>query len=214
MTSYVTRSLLTGTTLLALASCGGGDAPSGAREAAQATDTAIKPMVREPLTEADMAGLSMANLSVELPWTTNRISRDPAPAAPRAALRSVDVSEEDGFDRAVFTFGADTPFPGYGIQIADSTATFTCGGEEQHLDQDDGARALLVHFTPARASDAGDVWVPVRLRSVAQARFQRAGVICDDGQEVVWMATLADGDGTDTRILEMRAPNRLVVDLR
>ena len=62
-----------------LAACGGsGEADS----ASLPVDTLIKPMEREPLTEVDLGGLTLAELALELPWTTNTVGRSPVEGAP------------------------------------------------------------------------------------------------------------------------------------
>ena len=69
----------------------------------------------EPLTEAELMGIPRNEVVLTVPWSRSPVSRDPAPAAPRATLRSVDISGGEGFDRAVFELRNDTPFPGYRI---------------------------------------------------------------------------------------------------
>lgn len=200
--------------LLALAACGGGegsDASRGSTEAAQAADTSIRALVREPLTGEDLVGLSLENLSVELPWTENQVVRDPSSQAARASIQEVDVAGHEGFDRVIFRFGETTPFPGYRIDILEAGTPVRCGDEDRTPALDEG-QAIVVRIAPARASDRGEVRVPVRTTRANQTRFRATGLVCDDGQQAVWVASLAEGD--QVRVLEMRAPNRLVVDVR
>lgn len=176
-----------------------------------AADTSIKPVVREPLTEADLEGIAMADLSMELPWTGNRVSRDPAPAAGPAWLQSVETSGTTGFDRAIFTFSQLTAFPGYEIDILEAGTAIPCGADGQPLSLQ-GAQALVVRLIPANAHDVKGVRVRVRTRSISQDRFTDGGLVCDDNDNVVWAAGLNSGE--QLRVLELRNPNRLVVDIR
>jgi len=196
---------------LAFAACTGDAAPSGGGAAAMAADTNIKPLVREPLTEADLEGIAMADLSVELPWTANRVSRDPEPAAGPAWLQSVETSGTTGFDRVTFTFAQLTAFPGYEIDIVEAGADIPCGEEGNPLSLQ-GDRALVIRVIPANAHDANGVRVRVRTRSISQDRFADGGLVCDDNNNVVWAAGLNSGD--KLRVLELRNPKRLVVDIR
>ena len=75
------------------------------------------------LTDAELMGIPRGEVLLTLPWSENVVSRDPAPAAPRATLRSVTITGGDSFDRAVVEFGTDTPFPGYRIVWGDSAVT-------------------------------------------------------------------------------------------
>ena len=82
----------------------------------------------EPLTEAELMGIPRSAVVLTVPWSRSPVSRDPAPAAPRATLHSVEFSGGEGFDRATFELGADTPFPGYRI-VWNEVATSVCGEE-------------------------------------------------------------------------------------
>jgi hypothetical protein len=71
---------------------------------------------------------------------------------------------------------------------------------------------LVVTFASARASSGGEIWLPVRMANAAASRMTRAGVACDDGTTVVWVAELAQGG--EVRVLELREPSRVAVDVR
>jgi hypothetical protein len=197
-------------TVLPLFACGGGEASSDARPEVLPLDTTYTPLLREPLTDADLAGLVVADLVVELPWTTNRVSRGASEHAPRASLRAAEVSGHDGFDRVVFRFSDTTPFPGYEIERVASGHEVQCG-EEGEAYTVAGDRALVVRLTPARLSEGDESFLPLGLSRISQSRIQEAGAVCE-AHSVVWVATLADGE--QVRVLELRGPNRLVVDVR
>ncbi|GMV03737.1 MAG: hypothetical protein AMXMBFR53_00190 [Gemmatimonadota bacterium] len=192
---------------LLLSACGGsGDGADAQAEVPQ--DTLIKPMEREPLTEADLVGLDVASLALELPWTTNKVSRDAAAGAPAADLRGADVSGYDGFDRVTFTLGDASPGTGYEIAFAEAGATASCGADPQTL----AGRALVVTFAPARAGADGERWIPLGVQRATATRMARAGLLCDDGSTVAWVAELVAGD--QVRVLELRDPRRVAVDVR
>jgi len=186
----------------AVAACGGtsdGDAES------MPSDTFIKPLAREPLTEADLAGIPLSELALEVPWTANRITRDAAAGASAASVGVVDVVAHEAFDRATFLLDEGPPAPGYGIAIADGPATVPCGDGDRNLA---APRSLIVTFSPAQAPADGESWTPV----ASATRMVRSGVVCDDGTSVVWAAELARG--AEVRVLELRGPSRVLVDVR
>jgi len=196
--------------VLAVSACGGGDAPADP-DTIPLDTTIITNAPREPLTEADLMGIPLADLSVELPWTENWVSRDPGPAAPRSFVESVEVSGHDSFDRVLFQLSSDAPFPGYAVRIVEGGSTQMCGDEELIL-AEEGDRVLVVDLAPARAREEGRTGPRLGERSFDQTRFGEGGVICETPQSVVWISTL--GDGEEVRILEFRNPQRLAVDLR
>lgn len=201
------RGLLLLSTALAVAACGGGSAPDAQAEMAQ--DTFIKPIQREPLTEADLVGLDMASLALELPWTRNRVSRDAAAGAPAADVRGAEVTGHEGFDRVTFTLGDVLPVTGYEIVLAEAGATVPCGDGTGALE---APLTLVVTFGPARAGADGERWVGEGMARTGASRMARAGLACESGGKVVWVAELARGD--QIRVLELREPGRVAVDVR
>lgn len=174
-----------------------------------AQDTLIKPMEREPLTEADLGGIDMASLALELPWSANKVSRDAAAGAPAANLRSAEVAGHDGYDRVTFTLDDALPVTGYQIAFAEAGATVACGADSHTLE---APRTLVVTFNPARAGADGERWIATGVARTGATRMARAGLLCDDGATVVWTAELDQGE--QVRVLELREPGRVVVDLR
>jgi len=196
--------------LLAAGSCGGDASADGPGAGTPEADAAVTPVARAPLTEADLAGLSLAELSVEVPWTNNRVSHEPRPAAARSGVLEVVTASHETFDRVLFRFTDTAPFPGYSVEIVDATAPLACGGEERPLDLG-GDRALVIHLAPARREGAGLDGVG-ETRAVGGARVTRAGTLCVDDNEMVWAAGLTSGD--QVRLLELSGPQRLAVDVR
>ena len=197
--------------LATIVACGGEETTREAAPQVIPQDTQYTPITREPLTESDLAGLAMIDVSIEVPWTTNRVRRGPVEHAARASLRAAEVSAHDDFDRVLFRFTDSTPFPGYEISLADSAFSVPCGDNGAPYEFT-GERAILIRLTPARASEGDETFVSVGVRPVSQTRFQEAGLVCEDERTVTWVATLAAGD--QVRVLELRSPNRLAVDIR
>ncbi len=215
--------------------CGGAEESPPVQEAQQ-PDTLIKPLEREPLTEADFAGLDSAGLVLDLPWTENRINRNPAPAAPRSLVMSAEVSTHDGFDRMVFTLSRDAPFPGYSVELLPAGAAIGCGpaeaedstasgaaeaegtedasadGEQAAASDADGPRVLVLRIRPGRTAERGRTMVPDGTKRYGFPRIAEAGVTCTEDEVVTWVAEL-EVPG-EVRVLEFRDPYRLVVDVR
>jgi len=196
--------------VLAASACGGGEAPVDA-DAIAIDTTIITNIPREPLTEDDLMGMELVNLSVELPWTENRVSRDPGPAAPRSFVESVEVSGHESFDRVLFQLSSDAPFPGYEVRVVEGGEAQMCGDDELTLGEE-GDRVLVVTLSPARAREEGRTGPRLGEGSYDHTRFQEGGVICETAEAVVWIATLSEGE--QVRILEFRSPQRLAVDFR
>jgi len=197
--------------VLTLAACAGESGASAEGETTVAVDSTVKPITREPLTEADLMGLAMADVSVELPWTRNRVVRDPAPNQGPGWLESTEASDGSGFSRVALTFSDIAFFPGYEIDLVDAGTAVSCAGQEKTLSLS-GERALVIRLRPANAHDAKGVRVPVRTGSLGTEGFTDGGVVCDADDNVVWAAGLGAAD--QVRVLELRKPNRLVVDVR
>ena len=189
-----------------LAACGGS---SDGESASMPADTFIKTPGREPLTEADLAGIAPTELALELPWTQNKVIRDAVPGAPAASIQGAEVVGHETFDRVTFLLDASLPMPGYEISLAAAGSPLTCGAQPLELT---AGRTLVVRFAPARASADGETWLPARMGNTTASRMTRAGVACDDSGTVVWLAELAEGD--QVRILELREPSRIAVDVR
>ena len=166
-----------------------------------------------------MEGLEPVDVSVELPWTRNTVNRSATPQAARSLVQSVVVSSHEAFDRAVFTFSSEAAFPGYDIEIVEPETAITCGEVEggdstvvEHAPAVEGRRFLVLRFAPARTRADGRAAVATDTDLFELPRIHEAGVTCAEDDAVTWIAGLADG--TDVRVLEMRSPLRLVVDIR
>lgn len=181
---------------------------SGDGDGSMVQDTFIKPIEREPLTAADLAGMDLAQVAVELPWTRNRMTRDPVEGAPPADVRSADVEGHESFDRVTFQLDDALPMPGYEVTLADSGAAVACGSATRTLD----ARSLVATFRPARGGNGDERWIRAGVGATGASRMGRAGVLCDEAGTVTWIAEITGGD--QVRVLELRGPSRIAVDVR
>jgi len=201
-----------------LAACGG----EAENTEPPVVEEPIAQVERVPLTEDDLFGLEMSDLDVEIPWTTNVVSRQANPVAPRSMIEAVELSSHEGFDRAQFTFSSDAPAAGYDIRLVDSGSAVTCGSSGSAEDSTvavaeqipdlEGTRLLVVLFKPARVEERGRTTLPIGTEMYDHERIQEAGVTCTVDQTVTWVAGLVAGD--ELRVLQMRSPQRLVIDVR
>ena len=168
------------------------------------------PVEMEALTDAELMGIPRDRLILTLPWSEVPVSRDPAPNSARATLRSVDVSGGERFDRAIFVFGTDAPFPGYRI-VWDDSAAAVCGEEDA---PDLGPEpVLLIRFEPSIARDDGGRTTVAQLsRRPGLPAVATAAQLCDQNDHLVW--ALGASDSTRFRIVELRGPPRLLVDVQ
>lgn len=192
--------------LLIPAACGdGGDSEGSAAAVPEAV-----PLEIEPLDDDDLAGLDPAKVAINMPWGGGVVSREQTPRAARATLRDVRTEEHGAFDRLVLEFGTEAPFPGYRVAWAGSAST-RCGAETP-LHTGAGPRPLVIALRPARAHE--DDGTPTIREPERRTRFPavaEARQICDDAGLVEWL--LGVSDSSSVRVLEMRDPPRLVVDV-
>lgn len=167
------------------------------------------PLQVEPLDETDLAGLEPGKVAVNVPWGGGMVSRDQVPAAARATLLAARTDRHGAFDRLVLEFGTDAPFPGYRVSRADSS-TIECEGAP--VPDPEGPRPLLVRLRPAQAHDDDrNPTISDPDRRLGFPAMASARQLCNTSGLVEWLIEVADSTGV--RVLEMRDPPRLVVDV-
>lgn len=195
--------------LVVAAACGGGEAAPEPPAIDPNVPQAGPPLEIPELTDAELMGASRAQIVLNLPWSDRVFAKDPAPGAPRATLRAFAVEDGPGFDRASFTFGTDAPFPGYRV-VWNDARTATCGGEPGTLSSE---TTLLVSFEPATArDDDGGSSVAERSLRPGLPAITSAAEICDSTSRLTW--ALAATDSARVRVVELRDPARLLVDVQ
>jgi hypothetical protein len=140
-------------------------------------------------------------------WTAGRVKLPRAGLKP-VTLRSVRAARNEGFDRVVFEF--DGPqVPGYQLEYVDKPVIKCGSGEPTELA---GHAWLQVSLTPAQAHEGAQATVAERERKPALPVLQELELTCDFEGEVTWV--LGNAHPNKYRVMELREPTRLVVDVQ
>jgi hypothetical protein len=142
-------------------------------------------------------------------WTAGIVDvRYSGPKAEVVTLREVRSARNEGFDRVVFEFeGAQVP--GYHVEYVD-TPVIKCGsGDPTEVA---GQGWLQVRLEPAQAHVDGEVTVAERERKPGLPLLQELELTCDFEAQVTWV--LGVKSPNRYRVLELREPARLVVDVQ
>ncbi|HLL00751.1 MAG TPA: hypothetical protein VK539_09205 [Myxococcaceae bacterium] len=140
-------------------------------------------------------------------WTAATVKLERTSLKP-VTLRSVREARNEGFDRVVFEFDG-TQVPGYHLEYVDKPVLHCASGNEIPVA---GQGFLQVRLTPAQAHEAGNVTVAERERKPALTVLQELKLICDFEGEVTWV--LGNASPKKFRVMELREPTRLVVDVQ
>ena len=130
-------------------------------------------------------------------------------ATGNALLKDIRSARHTKFDRVVFEF-AGTELPGFKIEYIDRPVRACGSGDEVSFA---GDAWLSVRFSGANAhTEAGDPTVKDRVRSPNHTVVKDLKLICDFEAEVEWVMGVASPN--KYRVLELKSPTRLVVDIR
>ena len=141
-------------------------------------------------------------------WTAATLKLERASLKP-VTLRSVREARNEGFDRVVFEFEG-TQVPGYHLEYVDKPVLHCASGNEIPVA---GQGFLQVRLMPAQAHDTGgNVTVAERERKPALTVLKELKLICDFEGEVTWV--LGNASPKKFRVMELREPTRLVVDVQ
>lgn len=123
-------------------------------------------------------------------------------------LRSVRAARNEGFDRVVFEFdGAQVP--GYQLEYVKKPIVKCGSGNETEVA---GQGFLQVTLTPAQAHEGGASTIAERERKATLPVLQELEQTCDFEGEVTWV--LGNAKPNKYRVMELREPTRLVVDVQ
>lgn len=161
---------------------------------------------QESMQEADYGDLDPAEVGLILPWTRNRVSKDPTPADSPVRLTDVAFERLTEFDRAVFSF--EPRLPGYRLSLVAEAG----GGCDGTTDATDAPVHLVVELETAQANEDGRATVAERDRSLDYPALTTAAQTCDEGGKVRW--ALGISADTEFRMMEMSGQPRLVLDLK
>jgi hypothetical protein len=150
----------------------------------------------------DYVGLEDGNIAFHLQWVDGPIVKGATAGAASPTLESVRTAAGMLFDRVMFRFvGAE--LPGYEISWT-SESTDGCSGRSQ---PPAGAKHLRVRLQPASSPSRVTPAVGTDLMNI-----QGVGQTCGGEGQLEYHVALRDS--SQVRILELRAPPRLVVDVR
>jgi hypothetical protein len=124
-------------------------------------------------------------------------------------LQAVRVARNDGFDRVVFEYAGDV-LPGYRVEYVDRPVRACGSGDEVPLA---GQGWLSVSMQPAQAhTEAGQPTIPERELRPELPVVLELERTCDFEGEVTWV--LGNQSPKRFRVLELKGPARLVVDVQ
>lgn len=141
-------------------------------------------------------------------WTAG-VRRSERPYAGVATQSSIRTARHDGFDRIVLEFRGDS-LPGWLVEYVDRPIIQCGSGDAVPVDGDGW---LQIRVTPARAhDDNGRATITSRRSDVALPTLQELVLTCDFEAHLEWVAGVRSP--RRFRVLELRDPSRLVVDIR
>jgi hypothetical protein len=201
--------------LLALAACSRDEEPprafpkglggpaAGAMDSAAPPDT---PYLPEPASDTGTTG-SAPPTRADSGWSVGVQRGD---GSDRVAIqRGVRVARNEGFDRIVLDLGPDA-LPGWHVEYVDEPVRQCGSGEAVPLA---GDAWLAIRLEPAQVhDDAGRATVLERALQPALPNLLELRLICDFEAQVEWIAALRSPQ--PVRVLRLREPSRLVIDVR
>lgn len=189
--------------LPAVAACGGEGASSGSDGPASRAG----PDTASPLPDRQLGELRRERLTLGLPWTTERVDREPTDAADTAAIRAVRVARVDGLDRIVLEFDSAAAVPGYVARTTLAPVPVCGTGDSVRAE---GAGLLALELRNARLSGAIEEAGAPEPDDLYNVRGLH--IACARPGAVHWVLDVRNA--TSYRVLEAADPPRLVVDVR
>jgi hypothetical protein len=140
-------------------------------------------------------------------WTAGLVDIKRSTLKP-VTLREVRSARNEGFDRVVFQFDGDQ-VPGYHLEYIDKPVIKCGSGDPTPIA---GQGWLQVRMQPAQAHADGQVTVAERERMPKLPVLEELELTCDFEGEVTWV--LGVKHPNKYRVMELKEPTRLVVDVR
>ena len=157
-------------------------------------------------TSADTENVSALNNPDTAGWTAGLTAK---PGTEMATLLEVRTATHEDYERIVFSFGGG-PLPGFKVEYIDKPVRACGSGEVVELP---GDAWLSIRLEPAQAhTEQGQPTVAERSRVLNYDNLKGLRMICDFEGHVEWVA--AASSPQRYRTLELKAPVRLVVDVR
>lgn len=161
----------------------------------------------QPPAPAPAQGTGSAEDPKNREWTAGEVKLKRSEVQ-MVTLRSVRAARNEGFDRVVFEFdGAQVP--GYQVEYVNKPIVKCGSGNETEVA---GQGWLQVTLTPAQAHEGGTATINERERKSALPVIQEMEMTCDFEGEVTWV--LGNAHPNKYRVMELREPTRLVVDVQ
>ena len=172
------------------------------------------PAASGSLTESSVTGVSPEDVVLAIPWTTGRMNRETTPGQAPRTVDSVAFVAGAEFDRFVITLPEDgEPFPGYTLEVTDQPAVDCAADPEESSFDDTGEAHLFVRLQRVRGhDDAGRSTSGPRSMRPSSEHVTAMHRTCDFEGVVEWVFDLPLP--YPYRILELRAPPRLVIDIQ
>ena len=184
---------------------------ANATPAAVPSRTAEPPMTpsSSPSPTNAVADEAASEAPADFEGTAGNTEKKNSSAAGAVLLRDVRSAKHANFDRVVFEFeGAQ--LPSYKLEYIDKPVR-ACGSGDVVPFQGDAW--LSVRFTGANAhTEAGEPTIKDRTRSPNLSIVKDLKLICDFEAEVEWV--LGVSSPNKYRVLELKNPTRLVVDIK
>jgi hypothetical protein len=140
-------------------------------------------------------------------WTAGRVNVQRSNLKP-VTLREVREGLNEGFDRVVFQFDGEQ-VPGYQLEYIDKPVIKCGSGDPTELA---GQGWLQVRLQPAQAHADGKATVTERERKPKLSVIEELELTCDFEGEATWV--LGVKKPNKYRVLELKEPTRLVVDVQ
>lgn len=140
-------------------------------------------------------------------WTASIVDVQRSGLKP-VTMTEVRTARNEGFDRVVFQFAGDQ-LPGYHVEYIDEPVVKCGSGDTTAIA---GQGWLRVRIQPAQAHENGQVTVAERERKPGLPVLQELELTCDFEADVTWV--LGVKNPNPYRVMELREPTRLVVDVR
>ena len=197
--------LLTG---LITASCSNPDPSPNIAKTPDALPTATV-TVAPTATQADVPVDETAERSPDFEGTVGNTEKKNPNATGAAILKAVRSARHANYDRVVFEFEG-TQLPSFKIEYIDKPVRACGSGDVVPFA---GDAWLSVRFSGANAhTDAGEATIKDRDRSPNLTVVKDLKLICDFEAEVEWVMGVVSPNRY--RVLELKSPTRLAVDIR
>ena len=140
-------------------------------------------------------------------WTAGLVDVKRSGFAP-VTLREVRTARNEGFDRLVLQFDGGQ-LPGYHVEYVDKPVIKCGSGDPTEVA---GQGWLQIRVQPAQAHEGAQVTVAERERKPGLPLVQELELTCDFEGEVTWV--LGVKSPNKYRVMELKGPTRLVVDVQ